>query len=35
MALAISVAPSRQGQRLSGRMIETFKDSARTAVSSR
>jgi GNAT superfamily N-acetyltransferase len=31
MALAISVAPSRQGQRLSGRMIETFKDNARAA----
>ena len=31
MAIAISVAPSRQGQRLSGRMIETFKDNARGA----
>jgi GNAT superfamily N-acetyltransferase len=31
MAIAISVAPSRQGQRLSGRMIETFKDNARAA----
>ena len=31
MALAISVAPSRQGERLSGRMIETFKDNARAA----
>jgi GNAT superfamily N-acetyltransferase len=31
MAIAISVAPSRQGQRLSSRMIETFKDNARAA----
>jgi len=31
MAIAISVAPARQGQRLSGRMIETFKDNARAA----
>lgn len=31
MAIAISVAPARQGQRLSGRMIETFKDNARSA----
>ena len=31
MALAISVSPQRQGQQLSGRMIETFKDSARAA----
>jgi GNAT superfamily N-acetyltransferase len=31
MAIAISVAPARQGQRLSGRMIETFKDNARGA----
>ncbi len=31
MAIAISVAPARQGQRLSGRMIETFKENARAA----
>ena len=31
MAIAISVAPARQGQRLSGRMIEVFKDNARAA----
>jgi GNAT superfamily N-acetyltransferase len=31
MAVAISVAPARQGQRLSGRMIEAFKDVGRTA----
>jgi hypothetical protein len=31
MAIAISVAPARQGQRLSGRMIETFKENARNA----
>lgn len=31
MALAISVAPGRQGQRLSSRMIETFRDNARAA----
>jgi GNAT superfamily N-acetyltransferase len=31
MAIAISVAPSRQGQRLSSRMIETFIDNARGA----
>jgi hypothetical protein len=31
MAVAISVAPARQGQRLSGPMIEAFKDAARTA----
>jgi ribosomal protein S18 acetylase RimI-like enzyme len=31
MAIAISVAPSRQGQRLSSRMVETFKDNARVA----
>lgn len=31
MAIAISVAPARQGERLSGRMIEAFKDSARAA----
>ncbi len=31
MAIAISVAPSRQGQRLSSRMIESFKDNARAA----
>jgi GNAT superfamily N-acetyltransferase len=31
MALAISVAPDRQGQRLSSRMIDTFKDNARAA----
>jgi hypothetical protein len=31
MAIAISVSPSRQGQRLSGQMIETFKDNARAA----
>lgn len=31
MAIAISVAPTRQGQRLSGRMIETFKENARAA----
>ncbi len=31
MAIAISVAPSRQGQGLSGRMIQTFVDNARAA----
>ncbi|MBM2823965.1 MAG: acetyltransferase family protein, partial [Thermoleophilia bacterium] len=31
MAIAISVAPAHQGERLSGRMIETFKDNARAA----
>jgi hypothetical protein len=31
MALAISVAPGRQGQQLSSRMIETFKENARAA----
>jgi GNAT superfamily N-acetyltransferase len=31
MAIAISVAPARQGQRLSGRMIESFRDNARDA----
>ncbi len=31
MAIAISVAPARQGQRFSGRMIETFRDNARGA----
>jgi GNAT superfamily N-acetyltransferase len=31
MALAISVSPARQGQRLSGVMIESFKDNARAA----
>ena len=31
MAIAISVAPDRQGQRLSSRMIQTFVDNARTA----
>ena len=31
MAIAISVAPSRQGERLSGRMIESFKENASTA----
>ena len=31
MAIAISVAPGRQGQRLSSRMIETFKEHARAA----
>ena len=31
MAVAISVAPSRQGRRLSSRMIQTFVDSARAA----
>jgi GNAT superfamily N-acetyltransferase len=31
MALAISVAPERQGERLSGRMVEAFKDEARSA----
>ena len=31
MAIAISVAPARQGERLSGRMIETFKENARAA----
>jgi hypothetical protein len=31
MAIAISVAPARQGERLSGRMIETFRDNARAA----
>jgi hypothetical protein len=32
MALAISVSPTRQGERLSSRMIETFKDNARAAA---
>ena len=31
MALAISVAPGRQGQRLSSRMIDAFRDNARAA----
>jgi GNAT superfamily N-acetyltransferase len=31
MAIAISVAPSRQGQQLSSKMIETFKENARAA----
>ncbi|CAN5241311.1 transferase [soil metagenome] len=31
MAIAISVAPARQGQRLSGMMIEAFRDNARGA----
>jgi GNAT superfamily N-acetyltransferase len=31
MAIAISVAPARQGQRLSSRMIQTFTDNARAA----
>jgi GNAT superfamily N-acetyltransferase len=31
MAVAISVAPSRQGERLSSRMIESFKENARAA----
>ena len=31
MAIAISVAPSQQGRRLSSRMIETFTDNARSA----
>jgi len=31
MAIAISVAPARQGQRLSSRMIESFKENARAA----
>jgi GNAT superfamily N-acetyltransferase len=31
MAIAISVAPARQGQRLSGRMIDVFKENARAA----
>jgi GNAT superfamily N-acetyltransferase len=31
MAIAISVAPARQGQQLSGRMIQTFTDNAREA----
>jgi GNAT superfamily N-acetyltransferase len=31
MALAISVSPARQGQRLSGRMIDAFRDTARAA----
>jgi len=31
MAIAISVAPARQGQRLSSRMIESFRDNARIA----
>lgn len=31
MAVAISVAPARQGERLSSRMIETFKENARAA----
>lgn len=31
MAIAISVAPARQGQRLSGRMIDAFKENARAA----
>jgi GNAT superfamily N-acetyltransferase len=32
MAIAISVAPERQGQQLSSRMIRTFTDSARAAA---
>ena len=32
MALAISVSPTRQGGRLSSRMIEAFKDNARAAA---
>ena len=35
MALAISVAPSRQGRQLSSRMIQTFVDNARAAGLSR
>ena len=31
MAFAISVAPARQGQRLSGRTIDVFKENARAA----
>ena len=31
MAIAIIVTPERQGQRLSGRMIQAFTDSARSA----
>ena len=31
MALAISVSPDRQGERLSSRMVETFRDNARAA----
>ncbi len=31
MAIAISVAPARQGQQLSSRMIQTFTDNARAA----
>jgi hypothetical protein len=31
MAIAISVSPARQGERLSGRMIQTFVDNARAA----
>lgn len=31
MAIAISVSPGRQGQRLSGRMIESFTENARAA----
>jgi hypothetical protein len=31
MAIAISVAPARQGERLSGRMIESFKENAGAA----
>ena len=31
MAIAISVLPERQGQKLSGRMIQTFTDNARVA----
>ena len=31
MALAISVSPERQGQRLSSRMIDAFRDNARAA----
>lgn len=31
MAIAISVAPARQGERLSSRMIQTFTDNARAA----
>jgi GNAT superfamily N-acetyltransferase len=31
MALAISVSPDRQGERLSSRMIEAFRDTARAA----
>jgi len=31
MAIAISIAPGRQGQQLSSRMIQTFTDNARAA----